>query len=59
MSLGPHGLIPRIDKMIYCMSHEYFGCDHGDWDEEIKLLVDCREAVVMLRKLLVENGNEP
>lgn len=53
------GLIPRIDKMIYCMSHEYFGCDHGDWDEEIKLLMDCREAVVMLRRLLVENGNEP
>ena len=54
-----NGLIPRIDKMIHCMSHEYFGCDHGDWDEEVKLLIDCREAVVMLRRLLVENGNEP
>ena len=57
--MGMNGLIPRIDKMIHCMSHEYFGCDHGDWDEEVKLLIDCREAVVMLRRLLVENGNEP
>jgi hypothetical protein len=53
-----NGLIPRIDAMLYRMSHEYFGYDHGDWDEEEKLLVDCREAVVMLRRLLVENGNE-
>jgi hypothetical protein len=57
--MGMKGLIPRIDKMIYCMSYEYSGCDEGNWDEEIKLLVDCREALVMLRTLLVENGNEP
>ena len=56
--MGVKGLIPRIDKMIYCMTHEYSGCDHGEWDEEINLLMDCREALVMLRTLLVENGNE-
>ncbi len=53
-----NGLIPRIDAMLYRMSHEYFGYDHGDWVEEEKLLVDCREALVMLRTLLVEKGNE-
>jgi len=52
------GLIPRIDKMIYCMSHEYFGCDHGDWDEEIKLLMDCREMLLKLFMLPVEIGDE-
>jgi len=53
-----NGLIPRIDKMVYCMSHEYVGCDAGYWEEEIKLLMDCREALVKLFMLPVENGYE-
>jgi hypothetical protein len=40
------------------MSHEYAGCDVGDWEEEIKLLMDCREALVKLFMLPVEKGNE-
>jgi len=52
-------LIPRIDKMLYCIRHEYFGYDHGDWDEEEKLLVDCREMLLKLFMLPVGDGNEP
>jgi len=51
-------LLPRIDKMIYCMHHEYAGGDVGVWDEEIKLLVDCRQMLVKLFMLPVEIGDE-
>jgi hypothetical protein len=51
-------LIPRIDKMIYCMRHEYDGGDVGVWDEEIKLLMDCREMLVKLFMLPAETGDE-
>jgi hypothetical protein len=50
-------LLPRIDKMIYLMRHEYSGGDVGVWDEEIKLLMDCREMLVKLFMLPAENDN--
>jgi len=50
-------LLPRIDKMIYLMRHEYAGGDVGVWDEEIKLLMDCREMLVKLFMLPAENDN--
>ena len=51
-------LIPRIDKMIYCMSHEYAGCTDGDWDEEITLLMNCRKMLLKLFMLPVEKDDE-
>ena len=52
-------LLPRIDKMIYCMTHEYSGCEEGNWDEEVKLLMDGREMLMKLFMLPTENSNEP
>ena len=51
------GLIPRIDAMMGIILGQG---NEGDFDEMdcYELLLDCREAVVMLRTLLVENGNE-
>ena len=52
-----NGLIPRIDAMISLILGQG---NEGDFDDIVcsELLLDCREAVVMLRTLPVENGNE-